>query len=623
MTRRGFWYYAVLRALNSGQQLAPRERDGLSGLKAANAAYTVCRRGVWIVGLFSLFMSALLLTSPLYMLQVYDRVLGSGSIETLIMLSLVAMGALALLSLLDSVRHSILSRIGLELETSLGGPLLTASIEAAARGRDLDVQGLRDLAQLRGFVSSPAVTTVFELPLTPLFICVLCLIHPLLGTVTLIGAALLLFFAFLNQRMTASALAQTSKHSLAALASAQAYVRNAELVHAMGLYPDAISNWGKHNALALAGQIEAADRISRISSLSRFTRLVLQIAMLGFGALLVLKHEMTGGMIVAASIIGGRALAPIDGVIASWKSLLQAHQANERIKTLLGTTAELVDKVTLPRPQGWLSFEGVHYVPTPNNPPVLKALTFRIRPGEAIGIVGPAGAGKSTLARLAIGAIAPSAGVVRLDGVDVNQWTRDEFGTYVGYLQQYPEFFPGTVAQNIAWMRPDAPAEAIVASSQLSGAYDVIVRLPKGFDTLLGPGGVTLSGGQRQRIGLARAFYGDPSLIILDEPNANLDSEGDEALSQAIRVAKSRGITVMVIAQRPRAIQLVDRIMVLQDGVITQFGLRDEVLPRILGPGPVAPAAPAQKPQSALQQVSTALCGSQVVSIVPGRKPAS
>lgn len=585
-----------------------------SGLEAAAKTYASCRRALWAVGLFSLAMSVLLLTVPLFMLQVYDRVLGSGSVHTLVMLALLAAGSLALLSFLDGLRQNILSRIGLRLETGLGGPLLAASIEAAARGKSPDAQGLRDLSQIRTFVSSPAVATIFELPLVPLFVILMFLVHPLLGTVTAIGAATLLLLAWLNQRAAKKALAETSKHSLAAIGNAQAYVRNAELVHAMGLYPEAIASWGNHNAKALAAQGRASAAGSGLASLSRFLRLMLQIALLGFGALLVLDQQMTGGMIVAGSIIGGRALAPVEGIISSWRNFVQAREADSRIKALLASAGEIVERVSLPRPEGQLSFENVFYSPRPGMPPILRGLSFQISPGESIGIVGPAGAGKSTLARLAIGAIAPTAGTVRLDGADVNQWTRDEFGEHVGYLQQHPEFFPGTVAQNIARMRADAPAEAIVAAGKLSGAHEVIVRLPNGYETLLGPGGVDLSGGQRQRIGLARAFFGDPSLIVLDEPNANLDAKGDNALALAIRRVRDHNATVIVIAQRPRAVQSVDRIMVLQNGAITAFGPRREVLPKIMGPVPAKPRTPGKPAPSR---------GQPMMSVVPGGRTSS
>jgi ATP-binding cassette subfamily C protein len=382
----------------------------------------------------------------------------------------------------------------------------------------------------------------------------------------------------------------------------------------MGLYPEAIASWGKHNAEALSAQGRATAAGSGLASLSRFVRFMLQIGLLGFGALLVIDQKMTGGMIVAGSIIGGRALAPVEGIIGSWRNLVQAREADTRIRELLAATGEIVQRVTLPKPQGQLSFEGVFYSPRPATPAIVKALSFRIMPGQAVGIVGPPGAGKSTLARLAIGAIIPSAGTVRLDGADVNQWTRDEFGEHVGYLQQHPEFFPGTVAQNIARMRADAPAAAIIAAGRVSGAHDVIVRLPNGYETVLGTGGVELSGGQRQRVGLARAFFGDPRLIILDEPNANLDHAGDNALSLAVQEAKARGATVIIIAQRPRAIQYVDRIMVLQNGQITSFGPREEILPKILAPAP-------EKPQASVTPAPGDRRSQTVMSLIPGRKP--
>ncbi len=547
-----------------------------------------CRSALLMVALFSFAVNVLLLTVPVYMMQVYDRVLSSQSMDTLLMLSILAVGALILLGIFDTLRQFVLTRTGVRLEAQLGGPLLASAIANRTAGDTSEIQGLRDLSQLRMFITSPAIMAVFDLPLTPFYVAIIFVIHPVLGAVTLGGAIILMLLACVNQMATGRALKEYGRHSMGALSRAQAHVRNAEAVQAMGMFPDCVRAWGEKNADAIRAQVIAGDRNALFTGLSKFLRLLLQVGILGIGGYLVLIHEMTPGMIFAGSIIGARALAPVDAAIGSWRSFGQARDAYVRIKALLNKSKILEDRISLPKPQGHVSVERLVYVPAPAARPVLKGVSFEIAPGEQIGIVGPTGAGKSTLVRLMVGALRATSGTVRLDGGEVWNWNREEFGEHVGYLPQDVELFPGTIMDNIARMRADARSEDVVEAATIANVHDMILRFPEGYETQIDPVGFALSGGQRQRIGLARAFYGSPSLLVLDEPNANLDTEGEEALLQALRTAKERGITVVLVAQRPSALAHADKILVLRDGTVDAFGPRNEVLARIV---PAAAAA--------------------------------
>jgi ATP-binding cassette, subfamily C, bacterial len=563
----------------------PRTQAALEPLAKALAA---CRKAFVAVGVFSLIMSALLLTLPLYMTQVYDRVLGSGSISTLLMLTIIAVSALALSSFLELLRQIMLSRIGAKLEADLGGPLLNASITNTARGEANDVQPLRDLGTLRGFFSGQAVTTFFDLPLAPLFILIVFIIHPWLGVVNIIGAGLLFILTILNQRWTAKPLEESSRYAMAALMQAQAYVRNSDIVQAMGLHPETVTAWGRDNAQSLEHQLEAARRAAIIAGISKFIRLTMQVALLGVGGYLALIHEITAGMIFAANIIGGRALQPVEGVIGAWKQIIASREAYDRISATLDKAGPVEPRMALPPPEGHISAENLVYGPKSAQRPIIKSINFALPAGKSLGIVGPSGAGKSTLARLIVGAIEANSGKIRIDGADLDQWNRDEIGRHVGYMPQQPEFFPGTIGQNIARMQEGAAADNIIAAAMAAGVHDMILRMPQGYETRIGLLGLELSGGQKQRVGLARAFYGSPRVLVLDEPNANLDPEGEQALARALQNAKMQSSTIIIVAQRPSAIQHVDLLMVLRDGQVDTMGPRDEVLAKITPQRPAA-----------------------------------
>lgn len=536
------------------------------------------RKAFVLVVLFSLAINLLMLTIPIYLMQLSDRVLLSGSTDTLLALTNIAIAAVAALALFEVIRRMILARVANRLETGLGGPLLTAAIRRSAHGASEDTQGLRDLAQVRGFVASPVVPLMVDLPMVPVYILFVILIHPQLGLITSIGAAVLLMLALANQAATAKPQAAAGAHSMGAFAAAQAHTRNAEVIQAMGMLPECVDAWGRQSAAGLEAQSQANVRSAMLTGASKFARLVLQIAVLGWGAYLALNNEITGGMMIAASIIGSRALAPIEGTIEGWRSFVQARQAYRRIKELLGFGIDANVPTSLPEPAGEIVVEKMVYASPDTGKPLIKGITFGIRPGDTVAVVGPTGAGKSTLARILVGALPPSSGVVRLDQADIHHWDRSAFGQHVGYLPQDVELFPGTVAYNIARLKEDVESEEITNAARFAGAHQLITRLPGGYETAIQLGGAPLSGGQRQRVALARAFFGMPKFVVLDEPDANLDREGEQALVQTLMRAKKRGITTLTVTQRPTLLEFVDKILVMKDGKIEAYGPRHIIL---------------------------------------------
>lgn len=558
-------------------------------------AWRACSRSLVAVGLFSIAINFLMLTVPLYMIQVFDRVLSSGSVDTLVMLTIVALGALFLFGMFDMLRGMVLARTGAKLEAALGGPLLAASVLNRTKGDRSEAQGLRDLAMLRAFLSGPVIVSLFDVPVMPIFIVVVFLIHPSLGGIMLLGAFVLFLLAIANQLVSRKPLEVQNRHTMAALSTAQSHVRNAEVIQAMNMFPESVAAWGKDNARALRAMVAASTRGAFMQSFSKIFRLYLQIALLGYGAWLVLQQELTAGMIFAATLVGARALAPVEGAITGWQSFVQARAAYKRVKAALESTSDFAPRTVLPEPKGELSADRLAFLPKPGAKPVLKGLTFKIRPGESVGIVGPTGAGKSTLARLLVGALPPTTGAVRLDGADLSTWNRDQLAKHMGYLPQDVELFPGTIAENIARLNPDASSDDVVAAAKLANVHELVVHLPEGYETVIDPSGFELSGGQRQRIGLARAFFGMPSVVVLDEPNSNLDNEGEHALMQTLVAAKKSGITTVIIAHRPSVIEVVDRILVLRDGQIELFGPKTDVLAKITQMRRTAQGAPGGK----------------------------
>jgi len=540
-----------------------------------------CRRGLPLVAVFSFFINLLILTSPLYMFQIYDRVLASGRIETLIFLTLFAGVAVLVMGLLDAIRGRLVARIGRWFERRLSPDLIATAMRGVLHGVSVGAQPIRDLSTIRGFLSGPAVNAFFDSPWVPVFIVVIWALHPILGMVAL-GAAIVLFLiAIVNEYACRKPLRQAAGLSIKSHQQADSAIRNADVFHAMGMLPGFLVNWNKRNEGVLDLQLVASDRSAMLLGLSKFSRIFVQILILGVGAYLVIQREITPGTMIASSILLGRALAPVEQGISAWRTAVSARDAYDRLKRLLERLPAPPDSMTLPPPSGRLSCEGVFYVPRGREVPVLQGVTFALDAGEALGVVGPSAAGKSTLCKILVGSWAPSRGHARLDGADMFKWQPEDLGPYVGYLPQDVELFGGTVRDNIARLAPLPDPDAVVEAASVAGVHDMILRLPAGYETEIGEGGSFLSGGQRQRIGLARALYGRPRLIVLDEPNASLDSEGEESLISAIRAVKSWGGTVVLVAHQPRILSPVDKILLLRDGRVEMFGPRDEVFAKL------------------------------------------
>jgi len=547
------------------------------------AAMRTCRGGFIVVAIFSAFLNLLMLTAPLYMLQVFDRVLTSRSTDTLLALSLIAATALLALALLDGIRSFALIKIGNWLERRLSHPLLRASISSALRGAGgPSIQGLRDLATFRGFVGGPSVLPLMDAPWTPLFLAVIFLLSPLLGWMAVGGAIVLIALAMCNEFATRGLLQRAGAAQLDAYEHAQSAARNADAIDAMGMLGNLSVRWERHNADALRLQTQAGSRTSTITSTSKFVRLVLQVAMLGVGAWLVILNELTPGGMIASTILLGRALAPVDQAINSWKALLSARNAYHRLKAQLYETPADTEAMPLPKPSGAVRCEGITYTHPRSSEPALKNISIDLPPGKALGLIGPTASGKTTLARLLVGNLQPQFGHARLDGMDVSKWSSADRGQHLGYVPQDIELFGATIRENIARMG-EGDAGAVVEAAKLAGVHELILRLPEGYDTRIGETGTALSGGQRQRIALARALYGQPSLVVLDEPNSNLDQAGLEALLNAIVELKKRATTLVIVGHQPSVMRQVDYLVVLAQGTVQMAGPRDEVIAKVSG----------------------------------------
>lgn len=534
-------------------------------------------RGQWPLLFFLSFLAnILLLASSIYMLQVFDRVISSGSINTLIWLTVIAFAAIATYGFLEQARRVVLARTGSWLESELSPHVIRRAISARlAKGRfDAD---LSDVGDLRGFVAGDAILAFFDAPWTPIFIAVIWLMHPILGLIALGGAVLLFAIALLNDVLTRRRAALATQHLRSARRDAGQFIGNAETLAGMGMVGAVIARWQARYAEADARGRGPGDTTTLLFNLSRSIRLMLQIAILGAGAWLVLQAELTSGGMIAASIILSRALSPVERAISAWKSYGSYRNAKMKLARLFAATKAPIDRVELPRPKGELSLEGVSYFSPDAGNAILKSVAFRLAPGEVCGILGPSGSGKTTLCKLLVGAWMPSMGKIRLDGADVADWDSEGLGAYLGYLPQAVELFSGTVAENIARLG-DVVDEKVLAAAQAAGAHEMILALPNGYETDIGEYADRISGGQRQRIGLARALYGNPSLVVLDEPNSNLDGMGEAALQAALRDLKASGATVILVSHLPHLLRLADRVLVLKDGKVVRFGPRDEIM---------------------------------------------
>ncbi|OCP10116.1 ABC transporter [Ensifer sp. LC13] len=567
------------------------------------------------LGLFSTVVNVLALTSPLFLIQVYDRVLPSSSIETLVYLSIIAFLAFAFLGLLDVIRAIYAVRMAAKLDYELG-PAAFASVLAASPGREPgDIQPLRDLATVRGFVASRGTPVLFDLPFSPVFAALLYLLHPLLFWMTTIGAIIIILLVFLNQYVNKRAAQFAQERITSANLTAQMFSRNAETVRAMGMTANVGEVWGRQFAAATAASDGNLVVNAVFGGVSRSVRMILQMAILAVGATLVLKGQMTAGMIFASSIMSGRALQPLDQLVGIWKQAMEARSAWTRFEKVMEAVSANSRRLRLPDPVGHVAVRDLLYVSPDagaDPEPILKRLNFAIAAGESVAVVGPSRAGKSTLARLLTGAVAPTAGSITIDGADLRTWDPEQLGRLVGYLAQDVQLLPGTIAANISRFEPKAADETVVAAARAAHANDLILSQPKGYQTVIGPGSSNLSGGERQRVGLARAFYGAPRLLVLDEPNANLDSEGEAALGRALREAKASGVTVVIVTHRMSIATTCDRILVMNNGRVEDFGPAEEVTRR-------AQSERAERIAKATANRPAGVSATNISTFVPGR----
>jgi PrtD family type I secretion system ABC transporter len=529
-------------------------------------------------GFFSLVINALLLVPPIYMLQVFDRVLTSRSEETLAYLTVGGLCALVVMALLDMVRARLLGVVGAALDRRLGPRVLDGLIAQTARlGGSAYVNGLRDVNTLRMFFGGAGLLALFDAPWLPFFLLIIFMFHPLLGAVALTGALGMVATAILNERLTRKPAEEAQTQARRAGRYIDGAVRNADVVAALGMLPAVAKRWAEVNDAALRQQIRAARIGGVFSGLTKFARQFIQLAMLAVGAWLVVDQHVTAGIMIAGTILLSRALAPVETLVAGWRTLIEARLAWRRLDELLSANPPLASGIELPVPKGRLEVDRVLFGLKGAERPILRGVSFALAPGEALGVVGPSAAGKSTLARLVVGVWKPVGGIVRLDGADVAAWPRERLGPHIGYLPQDVELFGGTVASNIARLGEPDSAE-VVRAAQRAHVHDLILRLPKGYDTEVGESGQLLSPGQRQRIGLARALYGNPRLVVLDEPNANLDIDGERALQAALRGMKEAGVTALIIAHRASILGGVDKLLVLRDGTVEKFGPARELM---------------------------------------------
>ena len=529
---------------------------------------------------FSLVINVLMLAPALFMLQVFDRVVSSRSTETLVMLFVLTLFALLCMAYLDAIRARLLARAAIRLEKVLGPRILASMLRQSAHAnRTLSLHGLRDVNALRAFLTGPGIIAIFDAPWVPLFIALIYVFHPLLGTVALGGALLLLALTVLNEKLSRRSLEAMQTDARAAGRFVDQSLGNAEVVGALGMVGNVTQDWREKSDKVLQSQYEANQIGSFLSSTTRFLRQMLQVVMLAAGAWLTIEQHATTGVMIAATIILGRALAPVEALIAGWKSLVEARGAYDRLATVIASESGAPDPMDLPPPKGALAVDNLVFGFRGQDLPIIRRVSFELAPGTSLAIVGPSAAGKSTLARLLVGVWHPNSGAVRLDGADIRSWPRERLGPYIGYLPQNVEIFGGTVSQNIARMG-EVDSEEVIKAATRANAHEMILALPQGYDTPVGEGGTLLSAGQRQRLALARALYGNPSLVVLDEPNSNLDTVGEAALADAMRQLKAVGATLVVITHRLPLLSVVDKVMVLLHGAVEKFGTLADVLPR-------------------------------------------
>jgi PrtD family type I secretion system ABC transporter len=558
-----------------------------------------CRWVLISVAVFSGVVNILALTGSIFMMQVYDRVLASQSIPTLVMLSIIAVAAYVFQGVIDGLRTRTLALVGEHLDEMIGPRLYAIVAEIPlrlARRSSETLQPFRDLDTVRAFLGGPGPVTLFDLPWLPLYLVLMFLMHPLLGWLTVAGAVVLIILTVITEvRSKAPSLEAAAAQSTRNL-MADGTQRGAEVVRAMGLLPALAARWERAHSEQMQAQRRATFTVSGLASVAKTVRMVLQSAMLGLGAYLVIDGQVSSGMLVASNILMSRALAPIDQAIGVWRSFVSARQSYARIKQLLAEVPEAPDLFSMPRPYQSLVVDGLAVAAPQSRNPLVKRASFKVNAGEAVGVIGPSASGKTTLARALVGIWPPLGGKVMLDGTSIDQWSPADLGPAIGYLPQDVQLFDGTIAENIARFTPDAPSDMVIAAAKAAGFHDHISAFPDAYNTRIGHSGGHLSAGQRQRIGLARALFGDPFLVVLDEPNANLDGDGEVAVLDAIRSVRIRGGIVIVIAHRASALRAVDLVAVMSQGVMTAFGPRDEVMAKTMQQNAAAGPRPSPNP---------------------------
>jgi ATP-binding cassette subfamily C protein len=545
-----------------------------------------CKKVFIFIFAFAFASNLLMTIQSIYSLQVLTRVLSSSSIETLFWLTVLVTVFYITSTLIQMARSFALIKVGEWLDHKLAPLLFSQSVALAAQKQSVGAsQSLRDLESVKSFLSSAGINTLMDIPFAIIYFIALFMIHPYFGYLAIVGAILILIFAFINAYATNDMLNKATEQNIKSMHYADIAARNAEVVEAMGMMKSVVAAWQLANSGKLEMQSVASYRNGIISNVAKFIRSILQVLVTAIGAYVVIKHpeQLTSGGMIAGGMIMGRALAPFDGAIEIWKQVTSTKKSYDRLNASFERDPLRIEAMDLPAPKGSLSVEAVLYAPPASAPGTaprytVKGISFSLEPGDVCAMIGPSAAGKTTLAKLIIGIWKPLSGVVRLDGANIFTWNRDDFGKYSGYLPQGIELFSGTVKDNIARLDPNADPEKIVEAAMMTGTHEFILRLPNGYETDIGIGGASLSGGQKQRIGLARAFYGNPKLVLLDEPNANLDEVGEQALAQTLLNAKEKKITTIIISHRPSVLSCVDKILILQDGAVAAFGPRDEIL---------------------------------------------
>jgi len=553
------------------------------------AALKDCRRAFWGVALFSAVVNLLMLAGPIYMLQIYDRVLASRNVPTLVALTIFLVGAYAFQGTLDLIRSRIVVRAAAILDSRLGDTVHRAVITIGARGGNAAEahQPVRDLDTIRSFMTGAGPTAIVDMPWIPFFLAICFLIHPWIGVLSLVGALILIAITIQTERASRGHARAVNESGGLRTTMAEAGRRNVASVVSMGMAGALAARWAKVNDRHVESVGRSSDVVNSFGSITKVLRLLMQSAILGLGAYLVIRQEMTAGAMIAASIMMGRALAPIEIAIGNWRGFVAARDSVRRMSAILSRLPAERDVTDLPKPVDSLSVESVVVAPPNGTSTILTNVNFRLSAGDVLGVIGPNGSGKSSLSRVILGIWPPARGTVRLDGAALEQWDPDALGRHLGYMSQMVELFPGTVAENIARMASEPDSAAVLRAAQAAGAHDMILRLPGGYDTTIGDGGEGLSIGQQQRIAIARALYGDPFLVLLDEPSASLDGEGEAALQNAVKQLKLRRAIVIVVVHRRSALALCDKVLVLLNGQQRDFGPRDDVMRRMSAPAPM------------------------------------